>query len=409
MQAVDGDATIIVTDGTLKTQRRRSWIVVVTLVLAMYLTTASTTALTPFLIDVTRELGVDLGAMGVLLSVSSITWAIVSAFAGVASDRVGRRPLLLVGLLGMALGPLVLASTHLYWVALLSRLAGGFGGGAFTGSALAAASDAVPPAERGRALGWLITGQSLALVLGVPMVTYLAAFIGWRASMAIQGAALIVAVVLVWLVVPAEPRRARTEAAPRPSVLRLLTPKVLALLSANTMERICYGGVAVFLATYLVTSYGISLEVLALGLAVVALGTRAGSLLGGELSDRLRSRTLLAAGSLALTGLLALPLLLWQPGLLGSIALGFVYLTVNAVGRPALLASTSEVSNEARGALLGANMTFASFGWLGAQALGGWLIGTYGFSVFAMLTTTAGLLGALLAGIGMHGRTRAAT
>jgi DHA1 family inner membrane transport protein len=409
MQEVDDNATTAVTDNTPKAQRRRNWIVVVTLVLAMYLTTASTTALTPFLIDVARELGADLGAIGVLLSVSSVTWAIVSAFAGVASDRLGRRPLLLAGLVGMALGPLMLASTHLYWVALLSRLASGFGGGAFTGTALAAASDTVPPAERGRALGWLITGQSLALVLGVPTATYLAAFIGWRVSLAIQGAALIVAVVLVWLVVPAEPRRTRAETAPKPNVLRLLTPKVLALLSANTMERICYGGVAVFLATYLITSYETSLEALALGLAVVALGNLAGSLLGGDLSDRLRSRTVLAAGSLALTGLLALPLLLWQPGLLGSIALGFVYLTVNAVGRPALLASTSEVSNEARGALLGANMTFASFGWLGAQALGGWLIGTYGFSVFAMLTTSAGLLGALLAGIGMYGRTREAT
>jgi hypothetical protein len=110
-----------------------------------------------------------------------------------------------------------------------------------------------------------------------------------------------------------------------------------------------------------------------------------------------------------LAGLLALPLLLWQPGLLASIALGFVYTAVNAVGRPALLASTSEVSNEARGALLGANMTFASFGWLGAQAAGGWLIGTVGFPVFGVLTAVSGLIGAVLAVIGMYGRTRNAT
>ena len=63
--------------------------------------------------------------------------------------------------------------------------------------------------------------------------------------------------------------------------------------------------------------------------------------------------------------------------------------------------------------LFGAGLTFlvqvAIARFLGAQALGGWLIGTYGFTVFAMLTTSAGLLGALLAGIGMYGRTRDAT
>src|SRR4051812_1919338 len=310
MQAVNGD---VQADAQVKA--RSSWFVLLSLVLAMYLTTASTTALTPFLIDVARELGADLAAMGILLSISSITWAVVAAFAGVASDRYGRRPVLLVGLFGMALSPLVLASTSLYWVALLSRFAGGFGGGSFTGTALAAASDAVSPAERGRALGWLITGQSMALVLGVPLVTYMAVFIGWRGSLAMQGALLVVAAVLVWLAGPAQPPRERAEAGSKPSVLKLLTPQVLALLSANTMERICYGGVAVYLATYLITSYGTSLEVLALGLGVVALGNLLGSLIGGDLSDRLRSRTVLAASSLALTGLLAVPLLLWQPGL----------------------------------------------------------------------------------------------
>jgi DHA1 family inner membrane transport protein len=397
MQAVTED---------VQAERRRGWFVLLALMLAMYLANVSTIAMTPFLLDIARELDADLAAMGILLAVGSITWAIVSAFAGVVSDRYGRRPVLLIGLLGLALAPLGLASTTLYWVAILARFSGGFGGGSFMGTAFATAADAVPESERGRALGWLITGQSLALVIGVPLVAYVAVFIGWRGSLAIQGLALVVAAVLVWLAVPGQPPREHQAGKGSPSVLTLLTPKVLALLSANTMERICYGGVAVYLATFLITSYGTSLEALAVGLGLVALGNLLGNLVGGELSDRLRSRTLLAATSLAATGLLALPLLLWQPGLWVSIALGFVYTAVNALGRPALMAETSDVSNEARGALLGANMTFASFGWLGAQAFGGWLIGTLGFPVFGMLTAAAGLLGAVLAVVGMRGGPR---
>ena len=71
-------------------------------------------------------------------------------------------------------------------------------------------------------------------------------------------------------------------------------------------------------------------------------------------------------------------------------------MVVNAFARPALLASVSDVSNEARGALLGMNTTFASAGWLGAQALNGWLIAVYGFGVFGWLTCIVGLAGAAL-------------
>jgi DHA1 family inner membrane transport protein len=385
--------------------RRGGWFVLFSLVLASYLANVSAMALTPFLLDIARDLDADLAAMGMLLAVSSVTWGIVSIFAGVASDRFGRRPVLMAGLLGLAVAPLGLAAATAYWVGLLSRFAGGFGGGSFMGTAFAAAADAVPAAERGRALGWLITGQSMAAVIGVPMVAYIGAFIGWRGSLAIQGLLMIVAGVLVWLAVPGQPPSAPHEDEPSESVLRLLTPRVVALLSANGLERFCYGGVTVYLATYLITSYGASLEALAVGLGVVALGNLLGNFIGGELSDRLRSRTALAALSLAATGALALPLLLWQPGLAISIGLGFAYSAVNAIGRPALLASTSEVSSQSRGALLGVNMTFASIGWLGSQAFGGWLIGTMGFPIFGMLTAATGFCGAVLAmAAGIPGR-----
>ena len=387
---------------------RGGWFILLSLTLASYLANASAIAMTPFLLDIARDLDADLAAMGILLAVGSVTWGIVSVFAGFASDRFGRRPVLMAGLLGLALAPLGLAAATSYWVGLISRFAGGFGGGSFMGTAFATAADAVPSSERGRALGWLITGQSLSLVIGVPLIAYLGAFIGWRGALAVQGLLMVIAGILVWVAVPGQSRQVRQAAPPAGSVLRLLTPRVVALLSANALERFCYGGVAVYLATFLITSYGASLETLAVGLGIVALGNLLGNFAGGELSDRLHSRTALASLSLAATGGLALPLLLWQPGLIASIGLGFAYTIVNAIGRPALLASTSEVSSEARGALLGVNMTFASVGWLGAQAFGGWLIGTMGFSVFGALTAVAGLLGAVLAvAAGIPGRDRA--
>ena len=89
--------------------------------------------------------------------------------------------------------------------------------------------------------------------------------------------------------------------------------------------------------------------------------------------------------------------MLWQPGLAASVGLGFAYSLANAVGRPPLMAALSEVSSEARGAILGLNITTGSVGWLSATALGGWLITRFGFGSLGVFSAVAALVGAALA------------
>jgi MFS transporter, DHA1 family, inner membrane transport protein len=375
-------------------------VTVVVLCLSTFLVTGHGVSITPFLVPMAEELGTDLAAVGNLVAVMSVSWGIASLFAGAASDRLGRRPILVTALLLLTASLFGVAWSGTYpWIAAW-RAFGGIGGGAFMGTVFATVSDRFPSAERGRALGWIVTGQSLSLVVGVPLITIIGSFGGWRWAMVAQGVAMLVAALAVALAVPRRTAQRSASGAPAPSLLKVLNPRVVALLAAGTMERVCYAGVVVFLATYLLLAYGVSLQVIGVGLALVAIGNLIGNLIGGYLTDRLPARPLLAAASLAGSALLAPPLLVWTPGVELSIALGFLYSLANALGRPALLAALSEVSNEARGALLGLNITFASFGWLGATALGGWLITGSGFGGLAFLTAATGLLGAALATLG---------
>ena len=86
--------------------------------------------------------------------------------------------------------------------------------------------------------------------------------------------------------------------------------------------------------------------------------------------------------------------------------LGFGYSLANAAGRPALMATLSEVPAEVRGALLGLNVTMSSVGWLGATALGGWLVGRHGFGSLGVLTAGVAGTGALLAVVAWRARHR---
>ena len=378
-------------------EARLPWAMLLTISVVTFLVNGSAVALAPFLLDVSRDLGVTLGAAANLIALMSISWGVVSVTAGAASDRIGRRPVLVAAVLTLGAARLGLALSHSYPAAALWQLLAGAGGGGFMGTVFAAVSDRVTVAQHGRALGWVITGQSLSMVAAVPLVTLLGSVGGWRVAIGAQAATALVGAATVWLVVPGG-AAARGAGGPSRANLRgLVGPRIVGLLLASTMERTCFAAVAVYLATFLLTVYGIAMEALALALALVALGNLAGNLLGGALADRPVPRPLVFAVASTVTAALGFPLMLWRPGVTLSVALGFVYSFANAAGRPALMAALSEVPGEVRGAVLGLNITMSSIGWLSAAALGGWLVAQYGFGSLGILTASAAGLGAVLA------------
>jgi predicted MFS family arabinose efflux permease len=382
------------------------WGMLVTLSAATFLVTGSAIALSPFLLDIARDLGATLGAVANLVGVMSVSWGIVSVAAGAASDRIGRRPVLVAAILALGAARLGLSLTRGFAAAAMWQLLAGVGGGGFMGTVFATVSDRVPPAHRGRALGWVITGQSLSLVVGVPLVTLLGAFGGWRVAISTHAATALLAAVGVWLVVPGGPTVAPAAGRPRAALRGQVGLRVVALLLANTMERTCFATMAVYLATFLLTTYGVAMQTLALALALVALGNLVGNVLGGWLADRVAARPLAFAAASMATAALALPLMLWRPAVGVSVALGFAYSLANAAGRPALMATLSEVPAEVRGAILGLNVSMSSVGWLAATALGGWLVGRHGFGSLGVLTAGVSCAGALFAVLAWRVRRR---
>jgi DHA1 family inner membrane transport protein len=372
------------------------------LTLGAFLTTSSGATRSPFLLDMARDLDTDLMAVANLMAAMSVTWGITSLIAGTASDRLGRKVILTgaIVLVGLAMGGVGTAQS--YTAAVLWVLAGGVGGGSFMGTVFATVSDHIAPGRRGSALGWVMTGQSLSLVLGVPITTLIGAQLGWRgAHISFAGLTVLVGLSMLLLV----PRRGAYQASAREAAAAaplktILTPRILSLLISGVAERVCFAAMSVYLATFLISTYQVPLEGLALALLLVTLGNLVGNMAGGQLADRVRSRELLYGVSLVLTGGIALPLLLWTPSLEISIGLGFAYTLANAIGRPAFMSALASVPEAVRGTVLGSNVTFASVGWIAAAAFGGWLIASSGFGSLGIFCAASAMLGAAVLGVG---------
>jgi MFS transporter, DHA1 family, inner membrane transport protein len=241
-----------------------------------------------------------------------------------------------------------------------------------------------------------MSGQSLTLVIGVPLAAWIGSLVGWRGWLFCVGGFAVAASLALSLTV-----RPTSRALPgtlKVSMRGALSPRVLGLLGTSVAERICYGLAAVYYATFLQMTYDLSLAALALPLAVFAVGNILGTILGGQLADRLRDRLMVFAVAMATSGVSAMAVFLWHPNPETSVALGFVYVMLNALGRPSLIASYAAVPDSVRGTVMGLSGTAASVGWVGAASLGGVLIGLGGsngaFDGFGPLGLLLALLGA---------------
>ena len=125
----------------------------------------------PFLPYYATLLGATLGLqIGAITSGFVISRGLTVTIFGKLSDRVGRRPIIAMGLLIYAISTLIFPfATH--WTHLiLFRFLQGIGGGMFWPAATALIADIARPGERGRALGffntWIMSGIVLGPALG---------------------------------------------------------------------------------------------------------------------------------------------------------------------------------------------------------------------------------------------------
>ena len=103
--------------------------------------------------------------IGLLISAFSIAQLLSAPTWGRVSDRFGRRPAVITGLLISALAYVVFGLAGTLWVLLLSRVVQGVGGGT-VGVLQAYVADASKPEDRAKGLGWLSSATSAGAVVG---------------------------------------------------------------------------------------------------------------------------------------------------------------------------------------------------------------------------------------------------
>ena len=272
----------------MQTTNPMPWHLVIAGCIGMFAATATGSTRAPFLPDMAAELSVSLPAIANLFGLTATVWGISSYVIGAASDRFGRRIFLIASPVCLALTMLAASQASSYVMFAFIVILAGACCGSYTATALAEVSLRTHSSHQGRALGYVMSGQSLTLLIGIPVAAMLGSRIGWRGThVALAGLALFAALSMVLAMytstkadIAAVQHRARSEKTLR----QVLTGPIVRLFMALAAERVCFGLSTFYYASYLRTAYELPISAVAMPLALFAGGNIAGTLLGGQVA-----------------------------------------------------------------------------------------------------------------------------
>ncbi|HZA52318.1 MAG TPA: MFS transporter [Myxococcaceae bacterium] len=146
-------------------------------------------------------LGVTVAQAGLLVTYGAVVLCIGSPLMSWWTSRMDRRALLSGILLVMAAGHLASAFAPSYPALLAIRLLMVAVAAPYTPQAASTAALLVPERQRASAIAFVFLGWSLSVAVGLPLVNFLAAHYGWRASYGVfaGGAALGALSLIIWL------------------------------------------------------------------------------------------------------------------------------------------------------------------------------------------------------------------
>jgi len=286
-----------------------------------------------------------------------------------------------------------------------SRFLAGLPHGAYFGIGALVASDVLGPGKRAQGVAFVLTGLTLANVVGVPAGTFLGQQLGWRAAFLGVAAIFAAAAIMIALFIPPHPGNPGRTLRAELGVFRIGQVWLTLAIGA-----IGFGG---FFAAYsyvapLVTEIaGAPQWAVPIVLVVMGLGMTAGNLVGGRMADANLTRTLFAsfAGLIVVQVLLALTSAWIVPLAFFVFGVGF---TSSILG-PTIQTRLMDVAEENQSIAAALNHSALNIGNALGAFLGGAVIAA-GFGLDApvwvgVLLATGGLAIALLS-FGIQSRSR---
>jgi predicted MFS family arabinose efflux permease len=233
---------------------------------------------------IAADMQISVAAAGQLVTVYALTYAVGSPVLAVISNNLDRRNVLTLALCCFIAGNLMAVAAASFPLLMASRMLMALGAGLCMPTALGVAVAIASPERRGRAVAQVISGITVATVVGVPLGSLIGSHFGWRATFALVAVLGAIALAGLLFGLPRGLPRTTATLGQRLAVARHGT--MLFALATTVLWAV--GGFTVF--TYVsapLRHLGFDASEISFALLVFGIAAAIGNMLGGTLADRM--------------------------------------------------------------------------------------------------------------------------
>ena len=321
--------------------------------------------------EISSAFAVDVPTAGSLIGYGAAILCIEAPLLAFVTNRLDRRGLLTAALVLYVVGHMLSAFAPTFGVLLAIRLAMVGGAAVFTPQAASAISLFIAPEHRAGSVAFIFLGWSVALAIGVPLVSLIGAHFGWSAAYLVLAGASSVAAIAVFATVPGGLVTPPLSGAAWQAVFA--SPKVQLLLVVTCVFIAGQFTEYPFVAAHLKSATGAGASTIAILFAVYGLAGVVSSTIAAAAIDRLGGpRTARVFLVLVILGLLV-----WSLSGASVLLAGLGLAIWGAGGGPAVAAQQARLiaaDPNAASATVALNTSLLYAGQAIGTALGGWTL-----------------------------------
>ncbi|WP_057914572.1 MFS transporter [Peribacillus muralis] len=357
------------------------------LFLVMFLVMVGFGIIIPVIPFLAEKVGGSPTQLGLLMAVYSLMQLFFAPLWGRISDRVGRKPVMMIGIAGLALSFFIMALADSLWVLFVARIVGGVLSSANMPTAMAYVADITSPEDRGKGMGILGAATGLGFIFG-PAIGGIFSKISLNLPFYIAAISSLITLLLVMVLLKEShsvEKRAHISKN-KESMWKAFKGPLTIMFTLQLIVTFSMAGLETTFAYFAAKKADISLVQLGYIFMIMGFGS---AIVQGGLVGRLTKKY--GEGMVIQLGLIisavGFILILFSSGFWTSAFFLTIFGAGNGFIRPAISALLTKSSATGHGSITGLLSSFDSFGRIAGPPIGGWL-----FSISIGLPFIAGAI-----------------
>ncbi|MGX6443373.1 MFS transporter [Neobacillus sp. K501] len=343
------------------------------LFLVMFLVMIGFGIIIPVLPFYAEKMGANPTQLGLLMAVYSLMQLIFAPIWGRLSDRIGRKPVMMIGIAGLALSFFLQALASQLWVLFAARIIGGMLSAANMPTAMAYVADITTPENRGKGMGIVGAAVGLGFVFG-PAIGGVFSKSSMSMPFYLAGASSLITLILVFFLLKESLQKGDEGIDPsnNPSRWAAFTGPSTILFLLQLFISLSLSGLEATFAYFAAKRAGLGAT--QLGYIFMIMGF-AGAMVQGGLVGKLTKKY--GEGAVIQGGIIVSIIGFSLILLVDSFATAAIYLSIFGIGngviRPSVSSLLTKTSTSGHGNATGLLSSFDSLGRIIGPPLGGWL------------------------------------